>query len=695
MAMMAKMRSLAPAFIITVGVLFVLFMVISDSSVLEALGGRTNDVGSVNGETISYQEFSKILDQQRENQKAQTGKDVDEDNMTQFRNQVWDAVVTQKLLEQQIEKYGITVSDQEIKDIILSDNPPDFLKKSFIDSTGQFNAALYKQALMDTRNSQALIQAEEVVRQNSMNEKLQSMLLASITVNDAEIKRNFIDENTDIKVKYAEATFAMFPDSMFTVTDEEMQNYYNENLDKFKVDAQRKLKYVFFPTTASALDSQGVKNNLESVADHFKRDTASFKSYINIYSSEPYSQDTLDLNQFPAGARDMIANSSPGQLVGPAPGPKGYVLYRVIAKLRSSKTFYKVSHILINKESDDAKNKEEANKIYDELKQGADFAKLAKEKSADPSSAVKGGDIGWIGKGETVPEFEKAVFNGPMGVVQRPVKSGFGYHIIKVTGKNNYKYVVEKIVTPVNASATTKDDRKNAASDFAYLAQKNDFSKEAEIAHYTIKETTPFKKDAFFIPGIGVNKRIIDFAFDNDLNTISDVFSVQNGYVIVMVSDVINPKVKTFDEVKAQIRPDLLKEKKEQKAKALAENIKARVGNDIDKVSSLFPNVKFDTTGSFKPGGVVPGIGKDYAFIETSLNEGINKVSAPVKGISGYYLIDVTYRSPFDSTKFSIQKNSIRDKILQQKKGTFFNEWLAKLKKDADIVDNRYIFYGQ
>lgn len=693
--MMAKMRSLAPAFIITVGVLFVLFMVISDSSVLEALGGRTNDIGSVNGDTISYQEFSKILDQQRENQKAQTGKDVDEDNMKQFRDQVWNAVVTQKLLEQQIEKYGITVSDQEIKDIILSDNPPDFLKKSFIDSTGQFNAELYKRALFDTRNSQALIQAEEVVRQNRLNEKLQSMLLASITVNDAEIKRSFIDENTDIKAKYAETAFAMFPDSMFTVTDEEMQNYYNDNLDKFKVDAQRKLKYVFFPTTASALDSQGVKNNLESVADHFKRDTASFKSYINIYSSEPYSKDTLELNEFPASARDLIANSSPGQLVGPAAGPKGYVLYRVIAKLRSSKTFYKASHILINKESTDAKNKEEADKIYNELKQGADFAKLAKEKSADPSSAVRGGDIGWIGKGETVPEFEKAVFNGPMGVVQRPVKSGFGYHIIKVTGKNSYKYVVEKIVTPVNASATTKDDRKNAASDFSYLALKNDFTKEAEIANYKINETTPFKKDAFFIPGIGVNKRIIDFAFNNDVNTISDVFSAQNGYVVVMVSDVINPRVKTFDEVKAQIKPAILKEKKEQKAKALAENIKAQIGNDINKVSTLFPNVKFDTTGSFKAGGVVPGIGKDYAFIETGLNEALNKVSAPVKGISGYYLIDVTYRTPFDSSKFSIQKNSIRDKILQQKKGTFFNEWLAKLKKDADIVDNRYVFYGQ
>ncbi len=119
-------------------------------------GGRTNNVGSVNGEDISYQDFSKILDQQRENQKNQTGKDIDEDEMGQFRDQVWDAVVTQKLLEQQIKKYGITVSDQEIKDIILSDNPPDFLKKSFIDSTGKFNDQLYKQALFDPEKQRCI-----------------------------------------------------------------------------------------------------------------------------------------------------------------------------------------------------------------------------------------------------------------------------------------------------------------------------------------------------------------------------------------------------------------------------------------------------------------------------------------------------------------------------------------------------------
>ena len=191
MGMMGKMRSLAPAFIITVGALFVLFMIISDSNVLEALGGRTNDVGSVNGEDISYADFQNAIERQREARKQQTGEDIPEDQWEQFREQVWDAIVTQKLLEQQIEKMSITVTDDEIKDAILGNDPPAFLKQNFMDSLGNFNREMYEQAIFDPQNEQILLQAEEWVRQTKLNEKLQSLLLASVTVGDDEVKRKF------------------------------------------------------------------------------------------------------------------------------------------------------------------------------------------------------------------------------------------------------------------------------------------------------------------------------------------------------------------------------------------------------------------------------------------------------------------------------------------------------------------------
>lgn len=695
MAMMAKMRTLAPAFIISVGLLFVLFMVISDSNVLEALGGRSNDVGSINGEKISYQEFSKILDQQRENQKTQTGKDIDEANMEQFRDQVWDAVVTQKILEQQIKKYGITVSDQEIKDIMLSDNPPEFLKRNFIDSTGRFNKQLYQQALFDPRNSEVLVQAEDVVRQEQLNNKLQSMLLASVSVSEAEIKRRFIDNYTNINAKYALIGFSNFPDSSFTVTDDEMKNYYNDNLDKYQVEAQRKLKYVLFTTTPSAADSESVQRNLQNVVENFKTDTASFKGYVEIYSSSPYSKDTVEVMELPVGAREPVVNATVGSVVGPVAGNTGYELYHVVTKLPSSRTSMRASHILINQFGDDAKNYEEAMKVYNQLKSGADFNVIAKQSSADVMSARQGGDLGWFGKGDMIPEFEKAVYSGAMNVIQKPVKSKFGYHIIKVTGKLNSKFVVEKITAPVQTSPSTRDEKRNSASDFAYLAQKNDFTKEADIMHHQVRETTSFNKDAFIIPGIGINKWLMDFAFSNNKNSVSEVFTVQNGFVVVMISDVIGESVKMFDEVKAQLKQSILTEKKSGKAKELAEKIHSQVGNDIDKISTLYPSINVDTTGNFTPSGTVKNVGKDYAFIEQAENGELNKLSYPIKGLRGYYLIKVLERTPFDQSTYTVQRNQLRDTILQEKRAIFFNEWLAKEKEDADIVDNRYMFYGQ
>jgi peptidyl-prolyl cis-trans isomerase D len=695
MGMMAKMRGLAPAFIITVGALFVLFMVISDSRIMEAIGGKTNNVGSVNGEDISYQDFVKAVDQQRENQKKQTGKDVEEQNLDQLRDQVWDAVVTQKLLADEIDKFGLTVSDEEIKEIILGENPPEFLKQNFIDSTGNFNRQMYEQALFDPRNKEALLQAEEFVRQNRLNEKLQSLVLASVNISESDIKNRFNDQNQKLKAEYVLVELSLYPDSTVKYDDNDLKKYYNENLDKYKNQAQRKLQYVLFSNRPSADDSATIKRNLETVADKFKKDTSSFKSYVEIYSTAPYSRDTMKLNSFSPPVSDLLFKTAPGNIIGPTATSEGYVLYNLVLVVPSKETLVKASHILINNMGSDEKNLEEANKVYNQLITGADFVKIAKEKSGDPGSGSKGGDLGWFGKGAMVPEFEKAVFSGAVGAVQKPVKTNYGYHIIKVTAKSNSNYVVEKIVNPVQTSASTIDANFNAAQDFSYVADKNGLEKEAKLMNYNVQESSPFGKETYSIPGIGVNKRLVDFAFENGLNKVSEVHKVTNGYVVARISEVINEGAKPFDEVKSLIQPLVIREKKYLMANDYAAKLKSQIGGDVFKTKSLNQKLIADTTGQFSPNGSIPNIGRDYAFIHAAVNADLNKVSDPVKGFRGYFLIKVTERSSFDSAAYSIQRNALRDQLIQEKRSMYVNQWLEKLKKDADIVDKRYIFFGR
>ena len=696
MAMMAKMRSLAPAFILSVGALFVIFMVISDSNVLEALGGRTNDVGSVNGDDISYQEFVNAVDRQVENMKSQSNNDIDEEQMSQVREQVWDAVVSQKLLEQEIEKFGITVSDDEVRDVILGDNPPDFLKQNFIDSTGKFNRQLYEAALFDPRNKEPLLQAEEIVRQSRLNEKLQSILFASITVGEADIKRNYLNQNINMVVEYGLIDLSLFPDSTVKVTDEDLKAYYEENPDKYKIEAQRKLKYILFTEKPSESDSLNVKKMLEKVASNFKSDTASFETYVEIYSTQPFKRDTLSISAFSGEAAEVLLKANPGTVTRPVTTPEGYVLYNFVKDIPSNETVVRASHILINQNGTDSADYQEAMGLYNNLISGEDFGKIAKEKSKDPGSAVKGGDLGWFTKGVMVPEFEKAAFSAEVGVVQKPVKTSFGYHLIKVTGKTNKKFIVEKIVNPVVTSASTRDAIYNEANDFAYVADKNDFEKEAELMNYKIQETPAFVKDAFSVPGLGANKRIVEFAFDNGVGTVSDVFKMTTGYAVVMVSEVVKEGIKPFDEVKATIQPLVIKEMKYKKAKELAEKIRGKIGNDLNKAAEINNKVKVDKTTSFtSAAGYIPAIGRDFAFIEKAKILELNKISEPVKGVRGYYLMKVVERTEFDSSSYAIQRNTIRDQLLNEKKTAFFNQWIAKAKKDADIVDNRQLFFGQ
>jgi len=695
MAMMAKMRSLAPAFIIIVGVLFVLFMVISDSNVLEALGGRTNNVGSINGQDITYPEFQAALDQQRE-ARRQSGQEVDDEQIDQFRNQVWDFVISQVLIEQQIKILGIIVSDEEITDIILGDNPPAFLKQNFIDSVGNFNRELYENALFDPQNEQALINAEESVRQFRLNEKLQSMILASINVTEGEVLRKFMDQNIYVNdAEYTSISLSIYPDSIIHVTDEDLRKYYEENIEKYKESPKRKLKFVLFGNQPSKKDSQLIFKDLEYVKSNFEgEDTTNFQYYVDIYSTQPYSADTLALSSFNSDAIELFKSAERGDIVGPVVATEGVVLYHFLGTVTSKDVMARASHILINQEDDDEKNLAEANRVYDQLIAGAEFEKLASEKSADPGSASRGGDLGWFGKGKMIKEFEEAVFSGKIGEIQKPVKTSFGYHIILVTDRSNKKYIVEKIVTPIKQSATTRDEKFTAAGDLSYLADKNGFEKELGLMNYNDQESGYFTEDSKSIPGIGVNERLVKWSFENGLNSVSDVYKVAQGYLVATISEVVDGRIKPFDEVKDQQKPNAIRVKKQEKARLLADELRSKLNNDLKKITELDSRFIVKNTGRFNSETSIPGVGKNYAFIQSAIYAEPNVILEPVKAGIGYFLIKVISKSPFDSTAYSMQSSTIRNNIVQQRKNTVVSQWLNALKEKSDIVDNRHLFYG-
>lgn len=694
MPMMAKMRSLAPAFIITVGALFVLFMVISDSNVLEAIGGPVKYIGKVNGKEITYQEFQEALDRQIESLKQQNQQDISEEQIEQLREQVWESLINQALIEELVKKFGITVTDDEIRDIILGENPPDFLKQNFIDSLGNFNRQLYEQAIFDPQNKQALVQAEEFVRQSRLTQKLQSVLLASINVGEDEVKRRYIDQFTNIEADYVLFDVNSIPDTEIKVTDEDLKNYYQKNLNLYKQPPQRKLNFVLFPNVASLDDTLLVIKNLENILKRAKEDTSDFKGLVEIYSELPYSRDTLNIQFFNPEALALIKKAKPGDLVGPVGTPQGYTIYKFFGTVPSDQEFVRASHILINQFGSDERNLEEANKIYERLIKGEDFAKLAEQYSADPGSAKNGGDLNYFSKGMMVKEFEEAAFKGKINEIQKPIKSTFGYHIIKVTDKTNQKFVVERIVNQVKQSATTRDRIFNAANDFSYLANKNGFEQEAKLMNYEIKETPLFSEQSVSVPAIGPNKRLVKWSFENSVGTVSSPFKVPMGFVVVKIVEATKERFTPFEEVKEAMRPAVIREKKFEKLEQSAKDVFKKLNGDINNITSIRPDLQVTNTGSFTPNGFIPNLGRDFLFINRELSAEVGKLQEPFKGMRGWYIMVVKSRTPFDKDNYLAQASSLKNQILNEKKGRYFNELLTRLKEEADIVDNRHLFFG-
>ncbi len=694
MAMMAKMRSLAPWFIILVGGLFVLFMVISDSNVLDFVRQQAQNVGSINGEEITYQEYSNLVERAKQNQEQMTGQPINETQMDFFRDQVWDALIIQKMLDKKVKEFGIVVTDDEIKNEILGPNPPPMLRQQFTDSTGNFNRQLYEQALRDPRNKEIVIALEEQIRQQLIQQKLQNYLFASVTVSDEEAKERFVSQNIKMKANYILIDPNTIPQDQLKVTDEDLKKFYDKNLDNHKIEPSRKIKYILFRRQPSQSDSLGVKKNLEAIVAKAKGDTASFKSYIEIYSDNPYSKDTLNISSLPVEAKDAILKASKGEILGPFSSGEGYVVFRFIDKVKSKQESVRASHILIRSTGNDSEDFKKANDLYNEIMKGASFEAIAKANSQDGSSA-NGGDLGWASRGQWVKEFEDAAFNGKIGVVQKPVKTVFGYHIIKVTGRSSEDFVVERIINKVEISASTNDKLFQDASDFAYVANENGFESEANMLKYSVIETPPFTEDAQAIPGVGINVALVKWAFDNKVGNVSEVYRVASGYVVATVSEVIKAGFKKFDDVKALIKNDVMREKAFVKAMEYAKQIRDKIGDNGDGqiAKSIWYAARVDSTGDFTTNGNVAGIGRDFAFTEYSNKADLNKWSQPVKGTIGVYLINLKNRTPFDKASFDSQRLSIKKELLQQKKNNYYNTWIQELRKEADVVDNRYMFY--
>ncbi|HDL18645.1 MAG TPA: hypothetical protein ENH29_06295 [Bacteroidetes bacterium] len=596
---MKKMREHTKTFLVILVLAFVGTIIFDWGMNVTGIKKRPNVAGEVNGEEIKWDQFNRRYQQLVENKREQGQDNLSDNDMMQIENQVWDEIVQEILIRQEIHRRGIVATDSEIV-MILKNNPPKILRdvQSF-QTDGKFDMQKYRAALTDQnpQNQSFWLQAEDYVRNFMLPyQKLQEQIAASVFVTPEEVRWNYIKQNEKIKVQYIFFDPNNISDDEVNVDNSEIEKYYRDHEKKYHEPEKRKIDYVMFPFVPTANDSQAVFSD----------------------------------------AKDLMKR----------------------------------------------------------IKNGEDFAKLAKSYSEDPGSAQKGGELGFFGKGTMVKQFDDAAFSAKVGTVVGPIKSSFGIHIIEVEEKKvengEEKVRARHILLKFTTSSQTESDMKTKASLFAMDAMEMGFSEAASRDSLKI-ETSPFFIEGGFIPGIGFSRTINQFVHKSKIGDIrEEPFYTDRGYVVAKINDIQPERTKPLADVSASIKSMLIREKKIEEIGKYCAGVRSKmlVTADFQTIAEK-DSLKITETNQFSRNDYIPQVGKDPDFTGTAFGLNVNKISHPVKTARGYYLIKVIEKVPIDEANFEAQKNTLRQTILSRKQQQAFIDWFNDLKAKARIKDLR------
>jgi peptidyl-prolyl cis-trans isomerase D len=710
MPIMTRMRDSMPIILFGLLIAFLITIVFEwGMDYMGLRGGGSDVVGKINGVKVKYKEFSELVKAASDNQKAQTGTEPDENTQMQIREQVWNNLVTQHLVDEELHRMGISVSDQELVNWVRGENPPEDLRRQFVDSAGNFRRDIYEQFLANPNQfardpegkdpdfgSKWLKQYEINLRQRKLQEKLQSVLLTSVRVSEGEIRQRYDDQSKTYAATYALVDAnQMVPDSAVSVSDGDVRAYYDENPDQYKVEATRKLSYVLFLERPSASDTTVREKDIYDAAQKAKAGV-DFIQLVYTYSDKPDSGVFFKHGDLAPLVENEVFAQKSGAVVGPVQDDNGYHLFKVLEERKSKDEFVHASHILITLEpgSDTIAAKNLAKTIAKDAQAGKDFAALARQHSKDPGSAKNGGDLGWLGKGRMGPAFDNAAFGAKPGQVMGPIRTPYGLQIIKVHGRDAREVKVAHIDMKIVPSSQTKNDLFDRARDFAYNARETEFGKEAQQLGFEVRETQVQEKSTV-VPGLGMLPQVSRWAFANKVGAVSEPFTIPSGCVVLTLAQVKDAGLRPFDETKEQARPLALREKKLERAKSMANELRQKLGNgdSLNKVTAFNPAVKVQELPSFTLGGSIPGIGRDPYFLGAVAGLQPGQISQAVRSQRGAYLIQLLSASRFDSAAYNTQREALMTRLLQEKRNRFFSDWLTKLKDKATIEDNRDQFF--
>ena len=340
------------------------------------------------------------------------------------------------------------------------------------------------------------------------------------------------------------------------------------------------------------------------------------------------------------------------------------------------------------------------NDILERARSGGSFADLANEYTKDPSGQDNGGDLGWFGKEQMVKPFEEAAFKASKGQIIGPVESRFGSHIINVRDKKSEdgkeQVLASHILLKTEASPTTLSNLRRAATLFSYDAQDSGFTVAANSHDLTLKSQENLERSSSRVRGLGSLRGGVRFAFNNPVESVSEVLENDQYYAVFHVDSTIKAGHRDFNTVKPQLLNKVKKEKQKSVSRDMIDelvidlNANEQSLQDLMEKQKKYDNVK-DESKTINEG--FTSISRGNFIAGALLGASKNDVLGPVETNRGWTLIHVKNISPIDSTEYEVQKETLRSSMLTRKQNQNLQTWLNDLKENAEIIDNRNYFY--
>lgn len=712
MATLQKIRSKGPLLVIVIGLALFAFIAGDAWKVLQPHQGK-QDVGEVNGEVLSAQDYQKMVDELSEVIKLTNGlNSLTEDQLNNVKDQVWQSYVNNKLIAEQAEKLGLKVTDAEIQSIIDQGTHPLLMQTPFRNpQTGMFDKDMLKKFLIDYANlnaSQMPAQyveyyqkmgafwqfVEKTLAQSTLAEKYQNLVTKSLISNPVAAEDAFNSRTEQSDLLLAGVPYSSINDSTVQVSDSEIKDRYNEKKEQFKQLVEtRDIRYIDVKVVPSDADRKAVEKEVTEYSNQLASTTADFGTFVrSTGSSVNYSDVPVSKSVFPADVASRLDSTNVNEVYGPYYNQTddSFNAFKLLAKV-SSPDSIQFRQIQVYADTEE-KTKTLADSIYNALKGGADFAAVAKI-YGQTGEATWVNAQSWEGSELDADnsKFINTLLNQPVNELAN-LNMGQANLILQVMNKKSMqtKYKVAVVKREVEFSKETYNAAYNKFSQFvAQNTTIDSMVKNAEESGYTLMPRTDLSSAEHYVGGVRSTREALKWIFAAKPGEVSPLYECgENDHLMVVALDKIHEAgYRDINSVAEMLRAEIRRDKKAEK---IMEEMKkynsiAQVKGMKDAVSDSVKHVTFSA-----PAYISVTRSSEPVIGAVAAKTAANKVSAPIKGNGGVYMIQV-YAKEKGSEKFDAkQEETTLTNMAVRIAG---NQLINDLYQKAKVVDQRYLFF--